>query len=256
MHYCRFGLRAFIGLSVGTYYLLACAISWPIFWWRDQRPASWAMWQAPGYVKGLLPAFGPATAAIVCLFLFRRTHCRFVTFTGTSSWRSAVFITVPAALLAVYGVGDDEPHLTGLLFGGVLSLYALGEEFGWRGFLQDGLRPLAPPTRFAIIGVLWGVWHFTTFVHGSLTAVCVRLGLLLALWVGGSWALGLLADRTASVLATAAMHLVFNYFVLLPTRTCLAVLAPSLAVWMFLIRDWPPTAVFKMIEEAVGTRNV
>ena len=33
-------LEAPVALAVGLYYIIACAISWPFFWWRDcQRTA-------------------------------------------------------------------------------------------------------------------------------------------------------------------------------------------------------------------------
>ena len=137
----------------------------------------------------------------------------------------------------------------------MLSTYAVGEELGWRGFLQDALRPLAPGVRFALIGVLWGAWHFTTFIHGTPGAVCARLSLMLALWVGGSWGLGLLADRTASVLVTAAVHLVFNYLTLFPGRTCLAVLVPSLGAWVVLLHRWPPDCAFQRTEAGHGAAS-
>jgi hypothetical protein len=34
--------------AVAFYYLIACALSWPFFWWRDVHPESWYGWRFPG----------------------------------------------------------------------------------------------------------------------------------------------------------------------------------------------------------------
>jgi membrane protease YdiL (CAAX protease family) len=39
------------------------------------------------------------------------------------------------------------------------ALFAFGEEYGWRGVLQDELAPLGPVRANILIGLLWGFWH-------------------------------------------------------------------------------------------------
>ena len=226
--------------SVATFYAVACGLSWPLFWWRDIHRESWLAWAAPGYVKGLLPAAGPCLAAALCLVLFRRTHPRTVTLLGTDAARSAAFIAAPVVLLTILGTGDDEPHLTGLYFGAVFAAYGFGEEMGWRGFLQDAARPLDSPLRRSLlVGALWGAWHFTTFLGGEPAEVAVRVALLAALWVAGSWGIGVAVDRTGSVLVAASLHLGFNYATALPRETWFPLLAASALVWYALLRTWP-----------------
>ena len=50
----------------------------------------------------------------------------------------------------------------------------LGEELGWRGFLQDALRPLPRGWRYLPIGILWEFWHFTNRTHGPDAGATVR----------------------------------------------------------------------------------
>jgi hypothetical protein len=41
------------------------------------------------------------------------------------------------------------------------TLFAVGEEVGWRGFLLDELESISPNLikNIVIIGVIWGIWH-------------------------------------------------------------------------------------------------
>ncbi len=48
----------------------------------------------------------------------------------------------------------------GLLYGFTINaLFAFGEEYGWRGVLQDELAPLGEARANVVIGLLWGFWH-------------------------------------------------------------------------------------------------
>ena len=51
--------------AVGLYYVLACAISWPSFWWRDMHTASWVAWRVPGFLRMAPIMWGPGIAALV-----------------------------------------------------------------------------------------------------------------------------------------------------------------------------------------------
>jgi membrane protease YdiL (CAAX protease family) len=39
------------------------------------------------------------------------------------------------------------------------SFFTIGEELGWRGFLQDELKSLGQIKSYLLIGVIWGIWH-------------------------------------------------------------------------------------------------
>ena len=48
----------------------------------------------------------------------------------------------------------------GLFYGFTINaLFAFGEEYGWRGVLQDELAPLGEFRANVLIGLLWGFWH-------------------------------------------------------------------------------------------------
>ncbi|MCW5875315.1 MAG: ATP-binding cassette domain-containing protein [Anaerolineales bacterium] len=48
----------------------------------------------------------------------------------------------------------------------VNSLFAFGEEFGWRAYLQDKLMPLGFRKAMLLLGAIWGVWHAPVIAMG------------------------------------------------------------------------------------------
>lgn len=234
--------------SVAAYYAVACTVSWPFFWWRWAHPESWAAFRPP-FPKHLLYMWGPGIGALVALAAFRRTHPRTITLAGGSPTRSVLFWTVPAAaLLAAYlpeiarsGRWEVAP---GLLAVGFVAV--LGEELGWRGFLQDALRPLRRLPRYLLIGVAWELWHFTTrwgdrsppSAVAGVAGMCVFTSIL-------SWILGEATDRSRAVVVAVTLHawvnLAFEAEEMLgapPLRAWL-VAAGSVAFWIWLLRTWP-----------------
>jgi len=225
--------------SVATFYAIACAVSWPLFWWRDMERVSWEAWAVPPLLKSLTPAAGPALGAVVALLLFRRSHPRTVTPGGTSSFGSVLFAALPVALLTALAVRSGEALLESLGLALAFAAYGFGEELGWRGFLQDALRPLPKAPRILAIAALWGAWHFTTFLGGGIGAAAPRLAAMSVVWVLGSWGLGEATDRTRSVLVAAMLHVAFNVPRSLPREIALPFLAGSAVIWAVLFAKWP-----------------
>jgi CAAX protease family protein len=89
----------------------------------------------------------------------------------------------------------------------------LGEETGWRGFLQPMLQRVLPP-RLAILAVaaIWAGWHAPLFAilttyRGFTPLTLVGFGIGLTC---GAVVLGWLYNRTGSILAVAVWHAVYN----------------------------------------------
>ncbi|WP_142860992.1 CPBP family intramembrane glutamic endopeptidase [Salinigranum halophilum] len=46
------------------------------------------------------------------------------------------------------------------------TVFAFGEEFGWRGYLLPKLLPLGPRIAVGLVGLVWGVWHWPVIAMG------------------------------------------------------------------------------------------
>jgi membrane protease YdiL (CAAX protease family) len=233
--------------AVACFYALACAISWPFLWWYAH---GWESWKAPIYLKIATFMWGPGLAAITSLATFRRNHRRTITLFGTSAWRSTVFLLAPISMLAAAHAPDRGGRVAGaaLFLGLVGSFNALGEELGWRGFLQDALRPVRRVGRYILIGALWEVWHFrfaTGFAAGQgggavVLNELVLCGVLTVL----SWVIGEATDRSRSLIVAMSLHFwvdaVFQAPTVLgvgPLRTHI-VAGLSVVLWAWLLWTW------------------
>jgi membrane protease YdiL (CAAX protease family) len=133
-----------------------------------------------------------------------------LSFYGKSRFYSLAAILVIPAGLTVIGVressGSNE-HYFGLLTGIMLIFYALGEEYGWRGYLQQALFPIKEAYRILLIAVLWYIWHLNFLIPGITVKSHIIHFLSLLL---GSWGLMKISESSYSILFVAAVHLSFN----------------------------------------------
>lgn len=86
-----------------------------------------------------------------------------------------------------------------------ILVYGLLEEIGWRGFLYEQLKPLPKFINILIVTILWFIWHLNFEL--SISNLIFFLILLL-----GSWGIGLVADKTKSLLAAASFHSLNNFY--------------------------------------------
>lgn len=99
--------------------------------------------------------------------------------------------------------------LAGWTFYGV---FGLGEEYGWRGFLWDELRPLGIVNANVLTGIIWGLWHMP-LVMGAYTYGDVGwMGVvaIISFTISMSFILSALRQATDSVIPSAALHGMIN----------------------------------------------
>jgi len=226
--------------SVILYYVLACAFSWPFFWWRDMNSESWRHWDVPRPVKTASYMWGPGLAAIVSLATFRRSHPRRVSIFGRSATRSITFFAVPFGLLLLTGV--SSMHRWQLLGVGLVGFaIVLGEELGWRGFLQDALYSLSPVKRYMLIGALWEFWHFTnrTTSGQPLAALSIRLAIFYAVAMVLSLLIGEAVEKSLSISVAVTMHWWINAVLadFAGLRTTVVFLV-SIPFWIWMLKRW------------------
>lgn len=133
----------------------------------------------------ILPQWGPGLAALLMLFLFRKDGLSLRPNPRAAGWaRSVVALAVPllvtAALLPVVtrllgstGAAALTPvGVVGMAFG------ALGEEIGWRGYLQPLLRRWGPFGVSLLVGLLWAFWHMQMWANGPVFMLFLALSMI------------------------------------------------------------------------------
>jgi len=185
----------------------------------------------------VLRGIGPATAAFLMFYVVKSKVGRTVTIKGKNlllGLISILPIPVGLAIAGVRGANGLADHYSGLLFGIMLVFYALCEEYGWRGYLQQALSPVKLPYRILLITVFWYAWHLN-FLNPAISLKSHIIHFLSLLF--GSWGLLKISEVSGSLLFVSAVHLSFN---LLMDTDCtssskLIILGVSVLVWVGLV---------------------
>ena len=116
-----------------------------------------------------------------------------------------------------------------LILGPFLGLLVtFGEEYGWRGYLQPALLGLGRVKAIALVGVIWGIWHWPVIWMGYNYPGHPYLGsLLMVLFsMGLAFLLGYAVLKAKGVWIAAFLHALMNqsmsYFMMVvyaPTDT-------------------------------------
>jgi hypothetical protein len=191
----------------------------------------------------------PALAALLAIKLVAREPVRSLNIRfGSSRPYLIAALVVPAAFALIYGLtwlvglgrpdwqmtylrsiftsaGAEPPAMPaprtvwlGLFLSSSLvapflnSIFGLGEEIGWRGFLLPRLLPLGKARAYLLLGVVWGLWHAPLIVVGFNYPGYPILGILAM--VGLTTALGIyineLTLRHQSTILAGWLHGLFN----------------------------------------------
>jgi len=224
---------------VVVFFLIAVAISAPFFYWRTVL--DWKGFAGPNFLKTTSYMWGPGIAGLVCYALYRRRFVKRITLWGFSFWKSLLVWVGPFLLLAALGLrtpdGGLDRTLPLMLLGfGVLTI--VGEEVGWRWFLQDYLQRLHPLKKYIVVGVLWELWHlrFLGKLGQPVTAILITSVVVMLITVAVSIVIGYVTDRTRSLLFAVALHGWVDMCLEFPQRStyvCAAVTVVLCAVFVF-----------------------
>jgi membrane protease YdiL (CAAX protease family) len=91
-------------------------------------------------------------------------------------------------------------------------LITFGEEYGWRGYLQPALTKMGRVRGVALLGVIWGIWHWPVIWMGYNFPGHPYLGsLLMVLFsLGLSFLLGYAVLKAKGVWIAAFLHALVN----------------------------------------------
>lgn len=194
-------------------------------------------------LKSLLEGIGPLAAAIIVLKTINKKSD--ITFLGSKKNKSLIMVIIPIVLFTIFGANNAQNlnrHYYGFIVGISLVLYAIFEEYGWRGYMQNELTNLKPLVKSIIIGSFWYVWHLS-FISTDTTLFneLKFLGIL----IFASWGIGAIAEKTKSVFVSACFHLVGNILTFSPliansfdNQTRYLIFGICLFSWIIIVNTW------------------
>ncbi len=174
---------------------------------------------------GILLRFGPsikpylATMALIPLVFVVTYLITWALGLGSPDWQLQGFYALVASTGADMSTAPNPTMLLVLILFMTLFLspflngiFGLGEELGWRGFLLPRLMPLGKWKAYAILGVVWGLWHAPLVLVGFNYPGHPYLGIVLMILL--TEAIGLYINemtlRYNSAILAGWVHGVFN----------------------------------------------
>ncbi len=185
----------------------------------------------------LLGLFGPALIALV--FTFAESGSRTVDLlrqyirvrASVAVYLIALF-TVPVLLLITQRISSFVPAVDYRVMFSALAvpqmifipLISIGEELGWRGYLQPMLRErYSLLVASLVVGVTWALWHLPGYYFGTGVVDGVSFGWFFAWVVSGALIMGYLYEQTRSVFIAILFHTSanasFNMILIMPANT-------------------------------------
>ncbi|QNL49736.1 CPBP family intramembrane metalloprotease [Olivibacter sp. SDN3] len=226
-----------IRLNLLVYFSIATLVS---FLFRHFTPQWLDVFRLPygGYYGlNMLVGIGPLIAAIASGAMFRNSRVT-LRFWGNSVVKSVVFLLIPIVTVVYLGVTNKEsidPHLFALKVSGMWLLYIIGEEFGWRGYIQQVVRA-NDYIKSLIVGIIWYLWHlsFIYVYYSPIKEVLFVLVLMI-----GSFLVLKVTERTGSLATAVALHFSFSVLtnIRLPERSYIAIIFMCLC-WIVLYIFW------------------
>ncbi len=126
-------------------------------------------------------------------------------------------IALPTALPTIPGMDANAFFVLALvqsvLVGPFIGIViAFGEEYGWRGYLQNELFKMGRLRGVLLLGVIWGAWHWPLILMGYNFPGQPLLGvLLMTLYtIGLAVVLGYVVLKSGSVLLASYLHALNN----------------------------------------------
>ena len=154
------------------------------------------------YIRVLLQGIGPLFGGFfVVKFLKRPNGLKLL---GINFLKTLLAVSIPIVLFSLVGIlNTGKLDLNAPKYVGIIMVYALFEEYGWRNYLQTELGELNKVIKYLIITILWFVWH----LNFQLTLNNFIFFLIL---FAGSYGIGFVAEKSKSLIFVALFHAFFN----------------------------------------------
>lgn len=162
-------------------------------------------------IKTILTGLGPALSGLLCYAFFKTPNTYHISLGGARPLLSYGLLIL--AVLVPLLMSQDRTNKA-ILTGSILTqlMYTLGEEVGWRHYLQNATRDFSKWGQALVIGVLWFLWHYsilndpTTMLTGQAIPFYLGIPGLIILLTLLSQLLGSIVIRTQAVLLPTLIH--------------------------------------------------
>ncbi|MBR6106759.1 MAG: CPBP family intramembrane metalloprotease [Oscillospiraceae bacterium] len=189
------------------------------------------------YIIYMIFSFSPAIASLLTRAVTKegfRDMKLHLNFTGNLKWYLLAFglplIFFSARILLPVIVSGHSEWLGGFTFQNVLasafmlaalsavqSIGLLGEELGWRGYMNQKMEPLFGTVGTCLVGgIVWSLWHLPMDIAGWLDgegtlsdSLMMCVGRMLLLTCFGTFLMWL-TKKTDSVFPAVVAHFMFN----------------------------------------------
>lgn len=174
--YMQGGLAALSGLQailiLALWYMLGPAYAniltrlftregWGNLWLRPHFRKGWVSWLIAWFLPAILVVAGAAVYFLIFPQHFDPAFGPLRALLDQAEAATGSPLPIRLEMLIVVQVGQA------LLLAPLLNAVpTLGEEFGWRAYLQQKLMPLGWRRAVLLMGVIWGVWHWPILALG------------------------------------------------------------------------------------------
>lgn len=161
-------------------------------------------------VKEILCGWGPLLSGLICYKVFNVPNQYRISLNGAKPYLTwgIVLLALLLPFLTIHTVSKTT------ILSAVTSqfIYSLGEEFGWRHYLQNATHGLNPWGRYVLIGCLWFFWHYS-FTNDPVRAMTgqpipplIGIPLCIGILAVFSFVWGDLVIKTRSILLPTVAH--------------------------------------------------
>ncbi len=220
-------------LPILGFYFLAFILSFPS---NSELITKYFVSKTSNYLISDLKFF-PALFGTLIVYLIAthilKVNSNEINITGSHTYINVLIGIVPIIVFSIFGINNSHninTHFYALQITILIYIYAFGEEVFWRGFLQNYINSENRILIYIIIGILWWAWHIIfseQYFVNSFLIFCII----------GSILIGIFADKTKSIIATAAPHSLAVIISLQSNFNTKSIIAICLVILIWLMID-------------------
>ncbi len=221
---------------------LTISLLWSLIWFTKKETFFQYIDKIPSlqfYLLGIIPVIG---LFIASLFLRHKHQKNQMSLMGGDSFLPWIIVSVPIVVLTINGVPnsiDIHPKLFGFIIGSFTITYAIMEEFGWRGYLQEELLGVYNKwVVYVLIGLVWYLWHWYFLREGNNPKL-----IMIPILIFASFGIGEVAKSTKSILICGALHGLVNILLIygviaknISNQEKIILLIITLMIWIPIIK--------------------